>query len=634
MANNPFKKLDDSSHPLAHMAGAPSGNLPDGKDIHEEIIQVTLHLQAVVDQQFLEDDTLYNLAKRHIPKKLRKPLVKKLAPIRVVPMVVSFAAKYNLLITGVNMKQRWVRLSGPIRQFEKAFHTTLHTFEHHNQTIRINASEIHIHELLGNLVESVTGLTKLNFTPKMYSFKDMGKQGGVGGAMSGLRGIAEELAGRSNTEELTTNQETAPQDLKDENLAEVPPETTSQEDSSHDHKVRKRGWNSLLPSEWEKIYNFPPHLDGTGSTIAILAMGGGYEDKYLKQYFDALGMPMPDITWQPVTENAKNQPTPKPTDGSVWFDYEVYMDIQIAAAMAPGAKIVVYFTEDANPSEFTIAMKAIMADKKNDVDIVSISYGVLEYMLLGSEKNTLNKTMREAALQGITVIASSGDYGSSGNSTWNLCNPQLPASSPYVLAVGGTQLINASFEDHYHNVLDETFEWEGQEHHISTGGGFSTSYELPSYQEEFVTDYLNKFVHAEHTPPKGKRAYPDVGATASTNPGIYIQVAGEDQVGCGTSASAPLWAALIARINQQLKTKKHGIDYVGLIHPYLYQMVGTKAFRPQEDGNNGTYHALTPWNPCTGLGTPNGVAILKEIERLIKESRQETIENAAANAST
>ena len=625
MADNPFEKLHGTKHPLAHLVDKISGEDPIGEP-DEEILQVTLHLRERVDKEFVGDDYLFDISKRHLPIP-KRVLGKVLTPLRVVPMVVSFAKKYGLMITGVNVKQKWVRLSGPVSHFEDAFNTELHTFEHEEKVIRINKSEIHIHESLGGLVESVSGLTRLHFTSKMHH-KTMGDGGGTAGSGEEVNSSENDISGDLSTGSVTgaimgMQPTETDSDASGDSSADGSQVSGAQDsaDGTQDHETEEEeeGWNSLLPQDWAKIYNFPPHLDGSGQTIAILAMGGGYEDKYLEQYFEAIGIPMPEITWEKVTEKAKNEPTPKPTDGSAWFDYEVYMDIEIAAALAPGAKIVVYFTEDANPSEFNIAMKAIMADKKHDVNIVSISYGVLEHLLLGSEKRSLNETLREAALQGIAVVASSGDYGSGGGSTWNLCNPQMPASSPYVLAVGGTQLIDPAFTHHFHEILDETFKWEGTEHHIATGGGFSQAFNLPSYQEGFVQTYVNNYSHDDHTPPSDKRAYPDVGATASTNPGIYIQVAGEEQVGCGTSASAPLWAALIARFNQHLRGRDIPVDEVGLIHPYIYRMAGTRAFQAQESGNNGTYHAEHPWNPCTGLGTPDGMAMLEEIERIIAE---------------
>lgn len=529
-----------------------------------------------------------------ILKSLPVPPIPSIPPAKVLntmAIIGRFAVRYKLMVTGANVKDHWVKLSGPVKAFEKAFNTEIVEVEHAGEVFRINSQEIHIDDALEDLIESVSGITKVPFVkkPGMALLEGLNKISGSGG---------------------------------DTPASNVP---------EGEEKTEKEGWSSMWPQEWAEIYNFPPHLDGTGSTIAILAMGGGYEDKYLQQYFETIGIKMPEITWKKVTDAAENKPTPKPADGGVWLDYEVYMDIEIAAALAPGAKIVVYFTEDQCPNEFALAMKAIMADDEDDIDIVSISYGCLEYLMLGSEKRTLERTLKLAAAKGITVCASSGDYGSGGGSDWSLVNAQVPASSPYVLSVGGTRIFNADYVDNDHEVLNEKIEYEGNEHHIKTGGAFSGYNKLPSYQESIVSDYIKAFKHDSYTPPASKRGYPDVGATASTNPGIYIQVAGEDQVGCGTSAAAPLWAALIARINQHIRSRNIGMKSIGLINSYLYSLAGTKAFSPQLDGNNGTFTAGAPWNPCTGLGIPNGVLIMHAIDKLIDAHLESSTDEGTAS---
>jgi kumamolisin len=78
----------------------------------------------------------------------------------------------------------------------------------------------------------------------------------------------------------------------------------------------------------------------------------------------------------------------------------------------------------------------------------------------------------------------------------------------------------------------------------------------------------------------------------------------------GTSAVAPLWAALITLINQSLRGR------VGFLNPSLYALRKTGAFRPVVEGGNGYYHAHAGWNPCTGLGSPDGEQLLAGLRRL------------------
>jgi len=99
------------------------------------------------------------------------------------------------------------------------------------------------------------------------------------------------------------------------------------------------------------------------------------------------------------------------------------------------------------------------------------------------------------------------------------------------------------------------------------------------------------------------RGVPDVAGDADPLTGYQIRVDGKDVVYGGTSAVAPLWAALVARLNQALGTT------LGDGHVALYQ-AGKAAFRDITEGNNGTYKAAAGWDACTGLGSPNGEALL------------------------
>jgi kumamolisin len=98
---------------------------------------------------------------------------------------------------------------------------------------------------------------------------------------------------------------------------------------------------------------------------------------------------------------------------------------------------------------------------------------------------------------------------------------------------------------------------------------------------------------------------PDVAGVADPQTGYRVRVDGADMVIGGTSAVAPLWAALIARLAQATGKR------FGLMQPALYAQPG--AFRDVTSGNNGTFHAGPGWDACTGLGSPNGTALLKAL---------------------
>jgi kumamolisin len=131
----------------------------------------------------------------------------------------------------------------------------------------------------------------------------------------------------------------------------------------------------------------------------------------------------------------------------------------------------------------------------------------------------------------------------------------------------------------------------------ATGGGFSTTFDVPSWQS--------------NTLPSGSngRGVPDVAGDASPESGYNVVVDGEQEVVGGTSAVAPLWAGLITLINQQLATQ--GAQPAGFINPTLYQ--NPNAFRDITQGNNGKYSAAKGWDACTGLGSPNGASVLTSL---------------------
>ena len=169
-------------------------------------------------------------------------------------------------------------------------------------------------------------------------------------------------------------------------------------------------------------------------------------------------------------------------------------------------------------------------------------------------------------------------------------NVDFPASDPYVLACGGTSLQASG-----NSITSETV-WNDGAQGGATGGGISTVFPLPPYQEG-----LSAALTAGETQPLAKRGVPDVAGDADENTGYDVRVDGSDTVIGGTSAVAPLWAGLIARINST-----NGKP-VGYVNPMLYP--NQAAFNDITQGNNGDFAAATGWDACTGMGSPNGTKI-------------------------
>jgi kumamolisin len=263
------------------------------------------------------------------------------------------------------------------------------------------------------------------------------------------------------------------------------------------------------------------------------------------------------------------------------------LDIEVAGSIAPGAKIVVYFAENTDAG-FLNAITTAVHDTTNNPSIVSISWGGPESTWTQAAMTSMDEAFQSAAALGVTVCVAAGDNGSTDGVTDGLNHVDFPASSPNVLACGGTQLIASGNTITSEVVWNELAMNEG-----ATGGGISDVFPLPSYQS------------GANVPPSANaggrvgRGVPDVAGDADPSTGFDTLVDGQSGVIGGTSAVAPLWAALIALVNQN--TGKP----VGFVNPLLYQNPNGD-FNRITSGNNGAYSAGPGWNACTGLGSPIG----------------------------
>lgn len=329
-----------------------------------------------------------------------------------------------------------------------------------------------------------------------------------------------------------------------------------------------------------QLYNFPTNLDGSGQTIGILELGGGYNDSDLQTYFQGVGLSVPTVVAVGVDGGSNSPGDPNGADG------EVELDIQVAGSVAPSAKIAVYFTPNSDQG-FIDGITTAVHDTTNKPSLLSISWGGPESSWSQASVTALDNACQSAAALGVTITVASGDSGSSDGTNDTVVD--FPASSPHVLACGGTQITASGTEISQEVVWDDQSQGGG-----ATGGGFSTSFDVPSWQSSAL--------------PSGSsgRGVPDVAGDASPESGYNVVIDGEQEVVGGTSAVAPLWAGLIALVNQQLVSQ--GKQTAGFVNPTLYQ--NANAFRDITQGNNGDYSAGPGWDACTGLGSPNGASIL------------------------
>ena len=350
-----------------------------------------------------------------------------------------------------------------------------------------------------------------------------------------------------------------------------------------------RAATSYTPPQVAGIYQFPANTDGTGQTIGIIELGGGFSQSDLETYFSSLGLPVPSVTAQGV-DGASNVPGQDPNGA----DGEVELDIQVAGAVAPGAAQVVYFAPNTDQGFIDAVTTAVHATPTPTA--VSISWGQSEDAWTAQSRSALDAAIADGAALGVTVTAAAGDNGSGDGVGDGQPHVDFPASSPHALACGGTTLR----ADPATGVISSETVWNDGPSGGATGGGVSDVFAQPAWQ-------ASAGVPANPGGGSG-RGVPDVAGNADPATGYQVLVDGQQTVVGGTSAVAPLWAALVARLAQAT-----GHTF-GLIQEQLYAgvLAGQPApgFRDITVGNNGAYSAGPGWDACTGLGTPDGTALL------------------------
>jgi kumamolisin len=343
---------------------------------------------------------------------------------------------------------------------------------------------------------------------------------------------------------------------------------------------------SYTPLELGDIYRFPAGTDGTGQTISIIELGGGFAQSELDTYFASLGVTGPKVGAVGV-DGAKNVAGKDPSGA----DGEVLLDIEVAGALCPGADLLVYFAPNTDAGFVDAVSDAAHATPTPTS--LSISWGQNEDQWTAQARTALDDAFVDAAALGITVTVAAGDNGSADGATDGRDHADFPASSPHVLACGGTSLhANGT------SVSSETV-WNDGSGGGATGGGVSDVFALPAWQAKSNVP--------APTAKAGGRGVPDVAAVADPQTGYRVLVDGKQAVYGGTSAVAPLWAALAARLAQATGAP------LGLLNPVLYSATG--GFRDVISGDNGSFSAKKGWDACTGLGTPDGTTLLTVLRK-------------------
>ena len=439
----------------------------------------------------------------------------------------TFATDNQIAVSGIDLAARTVSLTGTVQRMNAAFGVDLGQYRLGELTFRGREGDVHVPPTIAPVVTAVLGLDDRPQARAHFIVHS------AAGAPPSPPGSAE-------------------------------PQATA---------------TDCTPQEVARRYGFPTDLTGAGQSVAVIELGGGYRQADLSTYFAEQGIAEPTVVSVGV-DGAANSPGDS-------ADAEVMLDIEVIGAVAPGARVVVYFAPNTTAG-FYDAIATAIHDTTNRPSVISISWGQAEAGWTAQAMNAYDALFSDAAAAGITVFAACGDDGANDNVGGSSLNVDFPSASPAVVGCGGTRL--TSSKETVWNALNTG--------HGATGGGVSRHFGLPGYQRDAEVP-----VNPLH---KAGRGVPDVAGNADPSTGYRVRVDGQDQVIGGTSAVAPLWAALTALANQALA--KDGAGRVGAPHARMY--AAPHALRDIVQGGNGGYQAGPGWDACTGLGVPNGAKTL------------------------
>jgi kumamolisin len=444
----------------------------------------------------------------------------------------AFAKKYGLIVVAESAARHTSLLSGTAAAFSAAFAVQLRYYTHPQGSYRGRVGSISLPKSLAGIVQGVFGLDNRPQAAPHFQLA------GAAGAQS---------------------------------------------------KKKRHASASFTAPALAGLYDFPTGVDGSGQCIALIELGGGFRPTDIDAYFKALGIAVPTVTAVSVDHGANTPTTANGPDG------EVMLDIEVAAAIAPQASIAVYFAPNTS-SGFLDAVTTALHDTLNKPSVLSISWGGAEATWTAQAMQQLDAAFQTAAALGVTVCVAAGDGGSADGESDARAHVDFPASSPHVLACGGTSVLASG------NAITSEVVWNDGPT-SATGGGISDVFALPSYQASAAVP--------PSANPGGRvgRGLPDVAGDADPDTGYEVRVDGQNLVFGGTSAVAPLWAGLVALCNKKLGTP------VGFLNPLLYgSLAGKGLCRDITSGSNGAYAARVGWDACTGWGSPNGVAILQALK--------------------
>jgi kumamolisin len=341
--------------------------------------------------------------------------------------------------------------------------------------------------------------------------------------------------------------------------------------------VQPRATN-FTPAKIRSGYNLSSLISsgykGTGKSVALVEFDD-YVQSYITTYDNKYSL---GVSSAPARVNVDGG-----SGGVGSGEVEVELDIEVVQAIAPGAAIKVYEAPNTDAGEQDLYAAIVSAD----VPVTSSSWGASELDRTSSNLSAVHTVLQQAAAQGQSVYAASGDSGSADAQS-GATAVDYPASDPNVTGVGATNITETS-----------SGAWKSETAWSGSGGGVSVKWTKPSFQSALSGSY---------------RSVPDVATDGGPNSPWYIYSAGSWQQVWGTSAAAPSWAAFTAIYDQYAAAK--GKAALGYANPTLYSIGASSnyssAFHDVTSGSNGGFSAGTGYDRVTGWGSYNAGSFITD----------------------
>jgi kumamolisin len=355
----------------------------------------------------------------------------------------------------------------------------------------------------------------------------------------------------------------------------------------------------MTPDQIHSLYGFndiyKQGFTGKGQHISIATYDGFYvkdvQDYYTKNKLS------PGPTVDQVTFNG----TPTFNAGSA---AETQTDAEFSGMIAPGASIHVFASAENSDAGELAVFTAILDD--NRAQVVNYSWGACETNVAAAHRTDMDAVFARAVAQGVNIMVASGDSGSDGCGDGTTA-ADFPASNPNVVAVGGT-----SISDVTATTLSENAWGDGNPQDGASGGGISTLYTVPTYQQTLGASVTN-------------RQFPDVAFNADPASGeptwIHYDVTTGDAskdanyvVIGGTSIAAPQWAGYLALVGEARGAGKP----LGYLNPTVYGQSANQStyFNDITSGSNGAYTAAAGWDAVTGYGSMKAAALFTYLSQI------------------